>query len=266
MRMQWPLWHPWLGIQYVLLENKTRGHEALISCPLVLYYFPDSHMAQRKIQHPTYCIQWEIYKDTWPFQTPTPSIPPNFSFSLHQPYSYPPQLDVYDRQQIHQQSIMGTERRDQFYPDLWPTTKGIWAASSFLFPVWAVKRGSEEKDKHTQILQPKSSNGKNRSMIKLIQWKVFLIFLFVKSSGSLHALQIADISCCKKGWSLLTWHSKHKEMYIAQTNIYVCWRVLSFLVLNPTKHLFIKSESGKVTGCYKNRIRQTHLHIFICGK
>lgn len=118
MRMQWPLWHPWLDIQYVLLENKTRGHEALISCPLVLYYFPDTvhrHMAQRTIQHPTYCIQWEIYKDTWPFQTPTPSIPSNFSFSLHQSYSYPPQLDVYNRQQIHQQSIMGTERRDQFY-------------------------------------------------------------------------------------------------------------------------------------------------------
>lgn len=154
MRMQWPMWHPWLGIQYVLLEKKNSIHEALFSHQ----YFSDTvptHMAQMTIQHPTYCIQWEIYKDTWPFQTHTPSIPPNLSFSLCQPYSYPPQLDVYDRQQTHQQSIVETNRKSQFYPDLWPTTKGIRAASSFLFPVRAVERGCEEEDKHQQIPQSK---------------------------------------------------------------------------------------------------------------
>lgn len=131
------------------------------------------------IQHPTYCIQWEISKDTWPFQTPTASIPTNFSFSLHQPYSYPPRLDVYSRQQTHQQSIMEAERRDHFYPDLWPTTKGIQATSPLPFPVWAVERGFEEEKKFTI----QTWVGKKRSAIKLIWWKVSLILLYRKSNA-----------------------------------------------------------------------------------
>lgn len=51
MRMQWPLWHPWPDIQYVLLESKTSGRSTNFPPTLSRYSSYIWHKWQFSIQH-----------------------------------------------------------------------------------------------------------------------------------------------------------------------------------------------------------------------